>query len=134
MKRKYIYETGFYLSRSARPPQRNEFSGAPTSGAQSRGCPPLFVRRCRTTVCSWSREGSHQRKPARNKQNAGGGCIAIFCSRPTDSNGGDIEIIARNCAGKRDRRADNRYSSVLCRIGCDAVRYAVCARRKRSAL
>ena len=45
-----------------------------------------------------------------------------------------LKIIARNCEGKRDRCADNRYSSVLCRIGCDAVRYAVCARRKRSAL
>ena len=36
--------------------------------------------------------------------------------------------------GKRDRCADNRYSSVLCRIGCDAVGYAVCACCKRSAL
>jgi len=69
-----------------------------------------------------------------NEQKAGGGCIAINCSHGADSNGSYIEIIARNREGKRDRRADNRYSPVLCRIGCDAVGYAVCARFKLRAL
>src|SRR5262249_27508318 len=85
------------------------------------------------TVCSRSREGSHQRKPAGNEQEARRGCVAIFRSRGADSNGGHIEIIASNCAGKRDRRAGNRYSSVLCRIGCHAVGHPVCACFKRSA-
>src|SRR5438445_11977748 len=76
--RKDIYETGFYLSWSARPPQPNDYPGASTSGAQSRGCLPLFVRRCRATVCSWSREGSHQRKATRDEQKGGTGLPCNF--------------------------------------------------------
>src|SRR5262249_21262005 len=82
---------------------------------------------------SWSRERSHQRKPTGSEQEAWRRRLAIFCARGAGSNRGDIEIITRDCAGKRDRCADNRYGSVLRRIGCDAVGHAICACFKWSA-
>ena len=130
-KRKNIYETGFIC-----PDLPGHLNPMSSLALQLRARNhevvfTLFVRcACRATVCSWSREGSHQRKPTRNEQKAGEDALqfsvrtlltqteAILKSLPAivEANGIDALIIDT--------------VQFYAELGAMQLGYAICARCK----